>query len=159
MKRFGAALLLTAIACSGVGESTTTNETGESEPGRFVAELTAASGEVEQAENFSTDPVGGEGHVICVGVEELHVYLFGSDEEGAAAAARIDPNDPSNLGNAIVDWVGNPRFWQRGPMLVLYLGEDEATENLISELLGPPFAVGAGRGGGLPALPGPCIDS
>ena len=159
MKRFCAALLLTAIACSGVGETTTTLEAGEAEPDRFVAELTAAGIDARQIDTFSTEPVGGQGHLLCVGDQEVRVYLFASDEEGAATATRIDPNDPSNMDNAIVEWVGNPRFWQRGPILVLYLGEDQATEDQITDVLGQPFAVGAGRGGGLPVLPGPCTSS
>lgn len=159
MKRFGAALLLTVTACAGVGETTTSFEAEEAEPDRFVAELTAAGVDAAPAETFSTEPVGGQGHLICVGEEEVRVYLFATEEEGAAVAARIDPDDPSNFGNAIVEWAGNPRFWQRGPMLVLYLGEDRATEALITGVLGPPFAQGQGPGRGLPGQPGPCTGS
>lgn len=159
MNRFVAALLLTAIACSGAAESTTTLEAGEAEPDRFVAELTAAGVDAEEAETFSTEPLGGQGHLICVGDEEVRVYRFASDEQSAAAAARIDPNDPSNMGNTIVEWAGNPRFWQRGPMLVLYLGDDQATEELITALLGQPFSQGQGRDPGLPGLPGPCASA
>lgn len=158
MKRFGAALLLTAVACSG-GAGTKTPEVAESEPDRFVAELTAGGVEVEQVETFNTEPVGGQGQLLCVGDQEVRVYLFVREEEAAAAAARIDPNDPSNMGNAIIEWVGNPRFWQRGPMLVLYLGEDRATEALITRVLGQPFGQGQGPGRGLPGLPSPCISS
>lgn len=45
-----------------------------------------------------------------VGAEEVRVYLFATDEEADAAAARIDPDDPSNVGDAIVEWAGTPRF-------------------------------------------------
>lgn len=159
MNRIGAALLLTALACSGVGESATTLEAAEREPARFVAELTEEGVEIDQAETFSTDPVGGQGHLLCVGDQEVRVYLFASDEEASAAAVRIDPNDPSNMGNVIIEWAGNPRFWQRGPMLVLYLGEEQATEDLITAVLGQPFAQGQVPGRGLPDLPGPCTSS
>lgn len=159
MNRFGAALLLAAIACSGVGETTSTLEAAEGEPDRFVADLTEEGVEVEKGETFSTEPVGGQGQLLCVGDQELRVYLFASDEEAAAVAARIDPNDPSNMGNAIIEWVGNPRFWQRGPMLVLYLGEDQAIEDQITGVLGQPFAQGQGPGRGLPGLPSPCTSS
>ncbi|HKX76470.1 MAG TPA: hypothetical protein VJR05_13885 [Acidimicrobiia bacterium] len=118
----------------------------------------SAGGEAEQVETFASAPIGGEGLLLCVGAEEIRVYLFGTEEEAAAAAARIDPDDPSNLGNAIVEWAGTPRFWRRGPMLVLYLGEDPATENLMTEVLGPPFARGEGPGRGLPGVPGSCTD-
>jgi hypothetical protein len=162
MKRFGAAFLVTIIACTGVGETTATTTTvvaEEAEPDRFVAELTAAGVDADPVETFSTEPVGGQGHLICVGGEEVRVYLFASDDLVAASAARIDPDDPSNFGDAIIEWAGNPRFWQRGPMLVLYLGEDQAIEARITGVLGPPFAQGQGPGRGLPGLPGPCTSS
>jgi len=161
MKRLDAALLLVIAACSGVGETTTTTtvDAEEGEPDRFVAELNVAGVDAAPVETFSTEPVGGQGHLICVGGEEVRVYLFATDELGAAAAARINPDDPSDFGNAIIEWAGNPRFWQRGPMLVLYLGEDQATEALITGVLGPPFAQGQGPGRGLPGLPGPCTSS
>ncbi|MGI8517998.1 MAG: hypothetical protein ACR2ME_06635 [Acidimicrobiia bacterium] len=159
MNRIGAAFLFVAIACSGVGETTTTLEAAETEPARFVAELTEEGVEIDQAETFSTEPVGGEGQLFCLGDQEVRVYLFAGDDEAAAAAARIDPNDPSNMGSVIIEWAGNPRFWQRGSMLVLYLGKDQATEDLITAVLGQPFAEGQGPGRGLPGLPGPCTSS
>ena len=159
MNRIGAALLFTAIACSGVAETNTTLEATKMDPERFVAELTEEGVEIDQAETFSTEPVGGQGQLLCVGDQEVRVYLFASDDEASAAAARIDPKDPSNMGNVIIEWAGNPRFWQKGPMLVLYLGEDQVTEDLITAVLGQPFAQGQGQVRGLPGLPGPCAST
>ncbi|MCA1735756.1 MAG: hypothetical protein LC739_06510 [Actinobacteria bacterium] len=158
MKALGLSLLLTVLACGGTGESVTTT-IPTAEPDRLIGELRSAGAEVDQAESFTTEPLGGQGLLLCVEREEVRVYLFGSGADAEQAAARIDPDDPSNLGNAIVEWVGQPRFWQRGPMLVLYLGEDPMVEDLLTQMIGPPFARGADAGRGLAGLPSACSDS
>jgi hypothetical protein len=145
MKSLGFGLLLTIVACSSPGVSDAVPGGSDAEPDRLFAELAAGGAEADQLETFATNPLGGEGHLICVGAEEVRVYLFVSAEEATAAAERIDPDDPSNLGDAIVAWAGNPRFWHRGSILVLYLADDRDTENLLTEVLGPPFARGSGR--------------
>ena len=159
MKRLSILLLSFVIACSGTGEVTTTGVSDPSfgtDPDRLFAELNGAGVSADQVDTFATDPLGGTGTLICVGSEEVRLYLFDDEAAAAEVATRIDPADPSNLGNAIVEWVGRPRFWQREPMLVLYLGEDVDTEDLLEELLGPPFAEGAGPGRGVPLVPSAC---
>ena len=80
------------------------------EPDRLLAELAAAGLEVKQAEGFSSDPLGGEGLLLCVGPEEVRMYRFESEEAAQAAASRIDPADPSNVGNALLNGSGSPAF-------------------------------------------------
>ncbi|HSH21300.1 MAG TPA: hypothetical protein VK992_01620, partial [Candidatus Caenarcaniphilales bacterium] len=63
----------------------------------------------------------------------------------AARAATIDPDDPSNIGTSIVEWAGEPKFWLRDRVLVLYLGTDEQVEDGLVSVLGEPFARGEGR--------------
>jgi hypothetical protein len=94
---------------------------------------------------FNPDPLGGRGVRLCVAAQQVSVYLFPTEQEREAASARIDPNDPSTLGTAMVEWAGNPRFWQRGRIIVLYLGDAAAVEAGITSILGQPFARGHGR--------------
>ena len=117
----------------------------------LVAALTAAGQPTRRQGSFDGAPVGGQGVLLCAGREELRVYVFPTQQDRVAAATRIDPRDPSHIGNAIVEWVGPPRFWQRDRILVLYLGRDAATGTLLSSVLGPPFAAAADPGGGLPS--------
>lgn len=133
-------------------------EAREGEPARLIAELEASGATAEQVETFSSDPLGGDGLLVCVGAEEVWVYLFPSNGDAGAAAARIDPDDPSNLGSAMVAWSGRPRFWHRGPILVLYLGEDPATEGILASVLGTPFASGTESGRGPGGVSGPCNE-
>jgi hypothetical protein len=116
----------------------------------LMADLSAAGATVRPAGTFAADPLPGTGTLLCVGKEPVRVYSYPSSDDRAQVAARIDPRDPSKVGTAIVEWTGRPRFWQRDRVLVLYLGSDAAAEGLLTNVLGPPFARGAGRLGGVP---------
>jgi hypothetical protein len=98
---------------------------------------------------FTADPLPGQGVVLCVGKEAVQLYVFASIRDRIDAASRIDPKDPWHIGTAIVEWIGRPRFWQRDRLLVLYLGEDAATDSVLRTVLGPPFASGQGGGSSL----------
>ena len=111
----------------------------------FGAALQAAGAEVRETGAFSTEPLGGQGIGLCVSGQQVSVYLYPTAADREAIAARIDPTDPSNLGTSIVEWAGNPKFWQADRIIVLYLGDDPAVESGISSVLGQPFARGQGR--------------
>jgi len=53
----------------------------------------------------------------------------------------------SDVGNAIVEWLGTPRFWSRELIIVGYNGSDHAVVTRITAALGAPFVVGAGDSG------------
>jgi len=112
----------------------------------FGGALQAGGAAVTELGTFNPDPLGGRGIHLCVAREQVNVYVYGSEQERQAVADRIDPDDPGNVGTAMVSWVGNPRFWQRDRLIVLYLGKDPAVEAGISAVLGEPFARGQGRG-------------
>ncbi len=118
----------------------------------LVAALSAAGQATTVAGNFSAEPVGGEGVTVCVGAEALQVYVFLDHEAALAAASKIDPQDPSKIGTSLVTWMGTPRFWLRENVLVLYLGQDAATDAVLRTVLDQPFAEGEA---GPPPLRGP----
>lgn len=118
----------------------------------LVDALIAAGASVRQADRFDAAPLPGDGVLLCVGPEDVRVYVFPTDQARAAAAGTIDARDPSHVGTAIVEWTGNPRFWGRDRILVLYLGPDAATESLLTSIMGPPFARGVGGGLGGPRI-------
>ncbi len=113
----------------------------------LAAALQAADATVRIEETFDPEPLGGRGVLLCVAGQQVRVYVYETAEERAAVAARQDPRDPSNVGTAMVEWAGSPRFWQRDRLIVLYLGSDPAVEAGLTSLLGEPFASGAGRAG------------
>jgi hypothetical protein len=111
----------------------------------LAAELEAAGADVHQTGVFDTEPLGGQGVALCVDGQQVSVYAYATPDERLAVAARIDPTDPSNLGTSIIEWAGNPKFWQADRFIVLYLGNDPAVESGLTSVLGQPFARGQGR--------------
>lgn len=118
----------------------------------LVADLNALGAGAKQAGNFATEPIGGEGFLVCIGKEPVQVYLFKDHEAALATVRKVDPDDPSKIGTSIVTWMGTPRFWLRDRIVVLYLGQDAATETALRTVLGRTFAEGQA---GPPPLPGP----
>jgi hypothetical protein len=96
---------------------------------------------------FGAGPFPGSGVALCVSGESLQVYEFRTEAQAQAAVTSIDPDDPSHVGDSIIEWVGNPKFWQGDRSIVLYAGSDPDTEDALDALLGEPFAAGGGRGG------------
>lgn len=120
----------------------------------LVADLNARGASAKIGSAFLAEPLGGQGMSVCVGDETLQTYEMIDHEAALATSVKIDRDDPSKVGNAIVEWSGQPRFWLRDRIIVLYLGDDAATDTLLRNLLGPPFAESREPGPGmLPMLP------
>jgi hypothetical protein len=119
----------------------------------LVEDLVAGGATAKLGSNFLAKPLPGEGVLICVGTEAVQVYVLKDHEAALAAASTIDPEDPSQIGTSIVEWAGRPRFWLSDRILVLYVGDDDATDTALRSLLGEPFAEA--RVPGRPPLPAP----
>jgi len=115
---------------------------------RLVADLEQAGASVrELAKLNSRLPILlRRGVILCLDSEEISVYVFDSSGERVAVTAVIDPEDPTYVGEAIIEWAGYPRFWERDRIVVLYVGTDQETEDLLTSILGRPFARGDGPG-------------
>ena len=172
MKKLLAGALLVIGACapassSGLSPSAEPAPTGTTPPVIFgtaspsapdgvealVADLVAGGVSAKLGSNFLAAPLPGEGVLVCAGTEAVQVYVLRDHEAALAAAAMIDREDPSKIGTSIVDWAGRPRFWLRDRILVLYVGDNAASDRALRTLLGPPFAEA--RAAGRPPLPAP----
>jgi len=109
--------------------------------------LRAAGLDAHVGSRFGAGPFPGSGVALCVSGESLQVYEFRTEAQAHAAVTSIDPDDPSHVGDSIIEWVGTPKFWQGDRSIVLYAGSDPDTEDALDALLGEPFAAGGGRGG------------
>lgn len=119
----------------------------------LVEDLIASGASAKLGSFFLAEPLPGEGILLCVGAEPVQVYVLRDHEAALAAASTIDPDDPSKIGTSIVEWNGRPRFWLRDRIIVLYVGDDAATDTALRTLLGQPFAEA--QVPGRPPLPGP----
>ena len=116
-------------------------------PERLVADLRVQGFRAAIGTHYDDALLGGQGTTVCVGNDTVSVLEFPDVNSTIEAAAKIDRNDPSHVGNGIVEWVGSPRFWLRDRAIVLYVGDDAGVDLALRNILGPPFAEGPGWGG------------
>jgi uncharacterized protein (DUF305 family) len=76
--------------------------------------------------NGLTDPV------------EVQVFDYADASDAEADAAAIGPDGQPRT--ALVEWIAPPHFYRADGLIVLYVGDDHSILELLSELLGPPFA-------------------
>ena len=124
-------------------------------PERLVADFQLMGLPAGLGTEFNAVVLGGTGTTVCVGDASVAVHEFLDQDAAIDAAATINAGDPSQIGNGIVEWVGTPRFWLRDRAIILYVGEDAAVDAALRNILGQPFAEGAGPGRGPVERP-PC---
>lgn len=123
---------------------------------RLVIDLRARGLPVALGTEFNGVLLGGDGTTVCVGDESVQVYAFLDTDAAIDAAATIDRDDPWSVGNAIVEWIGPPKFWLRDRAIIQYVGRDERVEEALRTLLGQPFADGGDLGGRGPLVGAAC---
>lgn len=80
-----------------------------------------------------------EGQILDVDGEGIQVFEY-SAAAAAEAQAGLVAADGSQIGTSKPLWVGTPHFFRKGRVLVLYLGENTRTIDLLKSALGPQFA-------------------
>jgi len=79
------------------------------------------------------------GRVIQVNGQDLQVFQFPDASRTNAQAALISP-DGLTVAATKVHWLAPPRFYKRGKLLVIYLGDDGDVLKVLEAALGPHFA-------------------
>jgi hypothetical protein len=71
---------------------------------------------------------------------QIQVFEYEDTESAADDAAQVGPDgNPSTM---MISWMATPHFYQAGQLIVLYVGDDQVVVDLLTDLLGPPFAGG-----------------
>jgi len=81
--------------------------------------------------------VGGARYVVDG--ERLDVLEYAYPEQAETAARLIDPHG-SRIGSVFVEWTGQPHFYRKGRLIVLYVGVNPKMLRRLSGALGPPVA-------------------
>ena len=82
---------------------------------------------------------GASGQTYLVNDVELQVYQFADAATAETAAATISP-DGGMINDAAVRWAGPPHFFRQDNLIVVYIGDDAATLDLLGGTFGAPFA-------------------
>jgi len=79
------------------------------------------------------------GFSIQVNGTSVQVFEY-TTAENAVADASLVSIDGSRIGTSMPLWVGDPHFYFKEKIIVLYVGDDPAIEELLESVLGPQFA-------------------
>ena len=105
----------------------------------LVDALRAAGMTVESTGEVSQPFLAVPGQQLQVNGGNVQVFEYASAEVAAADANQIAP-DGSSTATTMITWVEPPHFYRKDQLLVLYVGSDEAIQDLLTSLLGPQFA-------------------
>ena len=101
--------------------------------------LRAAGATVEPAGDISQPFFSVNGLVITVNNSDVQVFEYADAATADTEAALVSP-DGSSIGTTMVSWVATPHFYKTGKLIVLYVGDDTAVQNMLEDVLGSQFA-------------------
>ncbi len=79
------------------------------------------------------------GFSIQVNGASIQVFEYNSAEDAEADASLVSP-DGSSIGTSMPFWVDVPHFYYKEKIIVLYVGDDPAIEELLESVLESQFA-------------------
>ena len=79
------------------------------------------------------------GFSIQVNGSSVQVFEYNSAEDAEADASLVS-SDGSSIGTSMPFWVDDPHFYYKEKIIVLYVGDDPAIEELLESVLGRQFA-------------------
>jgi hypothetical protein len=104
----------------------------------LVDALRAAGATVEPAEEVEQAFFSVLGQKIMVNGVDIQVFEYADEAARKADSDQISA-DGTNIGTSMITWVDQPNFWINGRIIVLYVGKDGATIDLLSGVLGEPI--------------------
>lgn len=106
----------------------------------FFDELAASGEEVKTGIGGLTQPFFSvPGIVITISGEDLQVYEY-ADTTAAAKDTEGISADAGTINGESMAWIAPPHFYQHGSLIILYIGDDEATLELLESIVGEQFA-------------------
>lgn len=150
---FAVGLVLLVTACGG-GEAqlpaSTPGAASFSDIGGLANLVDALRGRgttVETGETVNQPFLPVQGRILTVDGVDVQVYEFATSDARQEVSATITEGGDV-IGAVVPEWIDQPNFWAQGRLIVLYIGRDEPTINLLSFVLGSPLT-----GEGLSDLP------
>lgn len=125
---------LTLTACGGQPASAQGFGTKE-----FMEALQAQSIDAEKGDSVEQPFFSVIGNFVNFDGESVQVFEYDSAETMESDAILVDA-DGSSIGTSMVSWMATPHFYKKGRLLVLYIGDNMETLDLLESVLGPQFA-------------------
>lgn len=130
-------LLVTALvlmACGGQPASAEGFGTEE-----FIAALREKGVDAEKGDSIEQGFFSVIGTFVNFNGEGVQVFEYDSAETMESDAVLVDA-DGSSIGTSMVTWIATPHFYKKGRILVLYVGDNSETLEVLESVLGPQFA-------------------
>lgn len=145
--RFAPALIFTALAALTACAGETSTSARRQAPvaaqatdySSLLANLRSAGLRVEPGQPAEQPFLSVEGRMLHVGGEDVQVFQYPHAAAADAQAALVSP-DGGTVGTSKPRWIGEPHFYKRGRLLVLYLGNDTTVLDALGAALGRQFA-------------------
>ncbi|HEX6303682.1 MAG TPA: hypothetical protein VFZ76_05785 [Anaerolineales bacterium] len=150
------AAILSACAPTGAAPQTPTEVvSAQDEIGgyaEFVDSLRAAGASVEPEGNLDQPFFQVDGRLLQINGTDVQVFEF-ADQAARQQAQQLISEDGTSVGPTMLTWVGQPNFWARGRLIVLYVGQDQAIIDLLNQVLGDPLTKPTNAAAGETPLP------
>lgn len=105
----------------------------------FVAALQISNATAEIVDSVIQDFFSPEGSIVKVNGQDVQVFEYENKEAMESDASQVAPEGGS-IGTSMVTWMDVPHFYKAGRIIVLYVGSDKATLDLLEKVMGPQFA-------------------
>lgn len=106
---------------------------------RLIDSLRVAGVSVLPAEEVDQPFFSVQGRMIKVSGEDVQVFQYAHTTAATEQVALVSP-DGSAVGTSKLHWIGSPHFYNKGSLIVLYVGGDEKVIKALEAVLGRQFA-------------------
>ena len=107
----------------------------------FLTELREKGVEPEKGDAVEQAFFSVIGTSVNVNGEGVQVFEYDSAETMESDAILVDASG-SPIGTTMVAWMATPHFYKKGRILVLYVGDNAGTLEVLERVLGTQFAGG-----------------
>jgi len=131
------------LSLSGCGKTpattTPTDDLTVQDQAGLVAALQASGATAEIVDTVFQDFFSPEGSLVQVNGVDIQVFEYETTSAMEQEAAQVAP-DGGSVGTSMMMWMDAPHFYKTGRIIVLYLGSDEKTLELLGQVIGDQFA-------------------
>lgn len=134
--------LFTLAACGGGADQGNPPPESDLSPGGFdglVEALKAQGAEVEISDPIDQPFFSVSGQALMLKDQNVQVFEYPDADAAAAETETIAP-DGGSVGTSMMMWMDDPHFFTQDNLIVLYVGSDSATLELLQAVLGPQIA-------------------
>jgi hypothetical protein len=131
-------LLIAAVVGACGGQPAAAQGYGTEE---FLSELREKGVEPEKGDSVEQAFFSVIGTSVNINGESVQVFEYDSAETMESDAVLVDASG-SPIGTSMVTWMATPHFYKKGRILVLYVGDNAGTLEVLEGVLGTQFAGG-----------------